>query len=147
MGVLERVARVSNRAIGTLTSAVERLSSVAHLRAPVQASAEKPTLRWVRAGRSAVQARLRVGLLAAAVALSLAMNAVLMLPLVPARQLAGTPIVAINYDAGETLGWPEFTRTLAGVAAALPGAERATAAQAPPPRRARARRLGGPAQA
>ncbi|HEY0578274.1 MAG TPA: glycosyltransferase family 39 protein [Pseudonocardia sp.] len=91
------------------------------------AAGAEPTLRWVRAGRSAVQARLRVGLLAAAVALSLAVNAVLMLPLVPARQLAGTPIVAINYDAGETLGWPEFTRTLAGVAAALPGAERATA--------------------
>ena len=51
----------------------------------------------------------------------------LVLPLVPVRHLADTPIVDIRYDTGETVGWPALVRTVADVHAALPAAERATA--------------------
>ena len=59
--------------------------------------------------------------------LSLLVNAVLMLPVLPVRALAVTPIVDINYDAGETVGWPAFAATVADVYATLPPAERARA--------------------
>ena len=59
--------------------------------------------------------------------LSLLVNAVLMLPVLPVRALAVTPIVDINYDAGETVGWPTFVATVADVYAGLPPAERSQA--------------------
>jgi 4-amino-4-deoxy-L-arabinose transferase-like glycosyltransferase len=87
------------------------------------AAGAQPTLAWVQRGAS----RLRPSLLIGALALSAAVSAVLFLPLVPARNLADTPIIDINYDAGETVGWPTFARTVAGVYAGLPAAEQATA--------------------
>jgi 4-amino-4-deoxy-L-arabinose transferase-like glycosyltransferase len=57
--------------------------------------------------------------------LSLLVNAVLMLPVLPVRAHAATPVVDINYDAGETVGWPAFTATVAEAYAALPPADRA----------------------
>ena len=57
--------------------------------------------------------------------LSLLVNAVLMLPVLPVRALAVTPIIDINYDAGETVGWPAFVATVADAYAALPPADRA----------------------
>lgn len=84
------------------------------------AAGAEPTLRWVRAGASSGR---RV-LLGVAIGLSAAQNAVLMLPLVPVQHLAATPVVAIYWDAGETVGWPAFARTVAGVHAGLPAAER-----------------------
>jgi hypothetical protein len=68
--------------------------------------------------------RVRAGLVAAALALSLAMSAVLMLPLVPVGELARTPVPDIHYDAGETVGWPEFAATLDAVHARVPAGER-----------------------
>ncbi len=56
----------------------------------------------------------------AALALSAVTSAFLFLPLVSAEDLHETPIAALNYDAGETVGWPEFAGTVAGVYAALP---------------------------
>jgi hypothetical protein len=79
-----------------------------------------PVLRWVSRGRG----RARAALLGGALALSLAVNAVLMLPLVPVERLAQTPIVDVNYDAGETVGWPEFAATVAAVRDGLPAGER-----------------------
>jgi hypothetical protein len=64
--------------------------------------------------------RARRVLLVGAVALSFAVSAFLMLPLVPVGLLARTPVVAINYDAGETVGWPEYAATLTAVRADLP---------------------------
>lgn len=87
------------------------------------AAGADPTLRW--AGRGG--ARLRTGILVAAVAVSAAVSAVLFLPLVPAQALADTPVVDINYDAGETVGWPAFARTIDMVHSALPEQERASA--------------------
>lgn len=87
------------------------------------AAGAEPTLRWVCAGATYA----RQGLLGVSIVLSAVVAAVLMLPLVPVQHLAATPIVEINYDAGETVGWPEFTRTVAGVYTGLPAVDRSTA--------------------
>jgi hypothetical protein len=58
---------------------------------------------------------LRRALLGAALVLSLLIDGVLFLPVVPASSLAETPIVDVNYDAGEQVGWPSFARTVAEV--------------------------------
>lgn len=85
---------------------------------PVLLAAGAPAVvGWVRRRATA----LRSGLLAVALAASLAMSALLMLPLVPVGELARTPIPDINYDAGETVGWPEFAAT---IAARVPAGER-----------------------
>ena len=68
--------------------------------------------------------RLRSGLLVAALALSLAMSAFLMLPLVPVADLPRTPVPDISPDAGETVGWPEFAATIAAVRGEVPAGER-----------------------
>ena len=82
---------------------------------PLLLATGAPTvLDWARAGR------VRARLLAAALLLTALVNAVLMLPLVPADRLAATPIPAINYDAAETVGWPAFATTIASVRASLP---------------------------
>jgi len=78
------------------------------------AAGSTPVLGWARAtafGR---------WLLGVALALSLAVSSVLGLPLVPAAQLADTPVTAVNPDAGETVGWPRFADTVAQVRAGLP---------------------------
>jgi 4-amino-4-deoxy-L-arabinose transferase-like glycosyltransferase len=66
------------------------------------AAGAAPVLAWARRGR------LRTSLLAAAVALSLLIDGVLGLPVVPVARLADTPVTDVNYDAGETVGWPAF---------------------------------------
>lgn len=55
----------------------------------------------------------RTALLVAAVALSGAISAVLALPLLPIRD-AG-PVIALNEDVGETIGWRALVRTVADV--------------------------------
>ncbi len=83
------------------------------------AAGAEPVLGWVRDGAR----RVRRALLGAALGLSLAVNAVLMLPLLPVDRLAETPVVDINYDAGETVGWPAFAATVRGVADQVPVGE------------------------
>ena len=69
---------------------------------------------------------LRTGLISAAVALSL--TAVpLTLPVLPAADLRSTPIVQVNYDAGDTVGWPAYVREIAAVYGSLPAAQRSSA--------------------
>ncbi|WP_194836100.1 glycosyltransferase family 39 protein [Nocardia sp. XZ_19_369] len=46
-------------------------------------------------------------------------SAVLFLPVLPVSMLKNTPILAVNYDAGETIGWPEFTRQVGEARARL----------------------------
>jgi len=79
----------------------------------------QPVLRWVRRGRP----RARAALLAAAVVLSLT-SILVTLPVVPATDVHDTPIVKLNYDAGETIGWPTYVREIAGVYASLPAEQR-----------------------
>jgi dolichyl-phosphate-mannose-protein mannosyltransferase len=57
--------------------------------------------------------RLRKSLLGAALVASAIVSAVLGLPLLPAHD-AG-PVVAMNSDAGETIGWPQMVATVAAV--------------------------------
>jgi 4-amino-4-deoxy-L-arabinose transferase-like glycosyltransferase len=78
------------------------------------AAGAPPVLDWARV------TRVRMRLLGGALTVAAAVNAVLMLPLVPATALAATPIPAINYDAAETVGWPQFATTVAAVRAQLP---------------------------
>lgn len=78
-----------------------------------------PLVHWVRAGNVSR----RRSVLGVALGLSGLVSAVLMLPLVPVGDLATTPIVTVNYDAGETVGWPALVRTVSGVYDALPPAE------------------------
>src|SRR5207247_3059140 len=53
-------------------------------------------------------AGLRTGLVAAGVVVSTAVSALIALPLLPARQLQGSIVMAINPDQGETVGWLRF---------------------------------------
>jgi 4-amino-4-deoxy-L-arabinose transferase-like glycosyltransferase len=86
------------------------------------AGGAQPAVDWASQGR----ARMRAGLLAAATALTLTAVAVT-LPVVPAADLHRTPIVALNYDAGETIGWPAYVREIAAVYRSLPSGERSRA--------------------
>ena len=89
---------------------------------PVLLAAGAPAVvGWL--GRRTVTGRRAI--VTGAVALTLLINSVLMLPVLPVTALSATPIVEINYDAGETVGWPAFVRTVAGVVDTLPAAERA----------------------
>jgi 4-amino-4-deoxy-L-arabinose transferase-like glycosyltransferase len=73
--------------------------------------------RWLDRGRAVV----RRGLLAAALALSALVAITLALPVLPAEDL--DPVVELNEDAGETVGWPELVETVADVRARVPGDE------------------------
>jgi hypothetical protein len=74
-----------------------------------------PTVDWWNRGRTG----LRRTLVAAAIVLSLASSAVIPLPTLPPERLPPF-VVALNYDAGETIGWPAFADSLAGVYRGLP---------------------------
>jgi hypothetical protein len=73
----------------------------------------QPVVDWA-------QGRLRWVLVGAALAVSLAIDGFLFLPVVPVDALADTPVVDVNYDAGEQVGWPTFARTVAEVVAQQP---------------------------
>ncbi len=87
---------------------------------PLLAAGAEPTLAWMRRGAT----RARIALLGLAIALSAAVSAILMLPIVPVAALHDSPIVAINYDAGETVGWPHFAAAVARAYDALPAEQR-----------------------
>ena len=76
-----------------------------------------PTLRWARTTA-------RRATLGTVLAVSAAISAVVALPIVPASALHDTPIVAMNYDAGEQVGWPAFVRTIKDAYDSLPDAQR-----------------------
>jgi 4-amino-4-deoxy-L-arabinose transferase-like glycosyltransferase len=58
---------------------------------------------------------------------SIAISAVVALPVLPADRIGDTPVADLNEDAIETIGWPKLVRTVAGVYDHLPANERATA--------------------
>jgi len=84
------------------------------------AAGAEPVLRWVE--RRAP--RLRRWLVAAALVSSLAIASFLFLPVVPVTALHATPVLAVNYDAGETVGWPRFAEQVEAVRAGIPAGER-----------------------
>jgi hypothetical protein len=66
--------------------------------------------------------------LTVAIALSAVVSAFIALPLLPARSLQGSFVMAVNPDQGETVGWPRFIDTVATTWHALPSGERERAA-------------------
>jgi hypothetical protein len=62
------------------------------------------------------------------VSLTAGISAVIGLCVLPARDLQGSVVMALNPDAGETVGWPRFADTVAAVYRSLPVAERQHAA-------------------
>jgi Dolichyl-phosphate-mannose-protein mannosyltransferase len=86
------------------------------------AAGAQPVVDWARRGRR----WLRQALVGAALVLSLT-SLPIVLPIVPVGSIRHTPIVALNYDAGETIGWPAYVREIGAVYAALPPAQRASA--------------------
>jgi 4-amino-4-deoxy-L-arabinose transferase-like glycosyltransferase len=84
------------------------------------AAGADPVLAWAARGAS----RLRRSLLGAALGLSLVADAVLFLPVLPVGSLAGTPVLAVNYDAGETVGWPRYAAEVVAVRDRLPAGAR-----------------------
>jgi 4-amino-4-deoxy-L-arabinose transferase-like glycosyltransferase len=83
------------------------------------AAGAQPTVDWMRSG----PARSRRWLVVAAVLLSLTAVPIT-LPVLPVGDVRRTPIVALDYDAGETIGWPAYVHEIAAVYAALPDAQR-----------------------
>lgn len=77
-----------------------------------------PAADWV--ARSKARARL----LTAAVALSAAVGALIALPLLPARDLQGSIVMALNPDQGETVGWPRYVAAVSRAWRSIPPAER-----------------------
>ena len=80
------------------------------------AAGAAPVVDWARRGAG----RARGAVVGVALAVSLVLDAVLMLPLMPVDRLAGTPIADINYDAVETVGWPRLAAAVEAVRADLP---------------------------
>ena len=85
------------------------------------AAGAQPVLAW------ASRRRIRRRLLGVALAFSLVAASYLFLPVVPAPSVDPSPISAVNYDAGEQIGWPEFADTIESAYADLTSDERAHA--------------------
>jgi len=77
-----------------------------------------PTAEWT------VHAPRRTSLLAAAIALSAAIGAVIALPLLPERDLQGSIVMALNPAQGETVGWPRVVQTISSAWRDIPVAQR-----------------------
>ncbi len=78
-----------------------------------------PVADWM--SRSLARGRLLV----AAIAVSAAVSALIALPLLPARSLQGSFVMAVNPDQGETVGWPRFVGTVTQAWQSIPPATRA----------------------
>jgi 4-amino-4-deoxy-L-arabinose transferase-like glycosyltransferase len=72
--------------------------------------------RWLERGRT----RIRRATVVAVIALSAVVDGIIALPVLPADSLG--PVLAMNEDVGETIGWPELARTVAGAYRGAPGA-------------------------
>jgi hypothetical protein len=80
----------------------------------------QPTVDWMRRGRAAA----RQSLVGCALVLTVASTILFTLPVLPLAVLHRTPVVALNYDEGETIGWPTYVDEIAVVYRRVPAAER-----------------------
>lgn len=80
------------------------------------AAGAQPAVAWAWRGRGVR----RRGWLVAAVSLSLLITGGLMLPVWPATWLQGSPMMAVNPDVGETVGWPRLVATVGTVYSSAP---------------------------
>jgi 4-amino-4-deoxy-L-arabinose transferase-like glycosyltransferase len=83
------------------------------------AAGARPLESWLGRGRR----RVRWGLFGAALAASAAVSLAIALPVLPVDRL--DPVLAVNEDVGETIGWPELTATVARVFRELPDPQQA----------------------
>ena len=83
------------------------------------AAGAEPVVDWMRRGHG----RARPALIVAGVVLTL-VGIPVTLPVVPVADVHSTPIVALNYDAGETIGWPAYVHEIAAVYDSLPASQR-----------------------
>ncbi|MEV5720788.1 glycosyltransferase family 39 protein [Amycolatopsis mediterranei] len=88
---------------------------------PLVALGAEPVLRWL--GRGGATRRALTG---AAAAVCAAVSVLIGLPVVPATALNG-PLLAMNKEPGEQVGWPDFAGSVAGAWRRIPDAERDTA--------------------
>ncbi|MEU3269670.1 glycosyltransferase family 39 protein [Saccharomonospora sp. NPDC006951] len=84
------------------------------------AAGAEPTLNWLARGR------VRVAAASALAVLASAGSVVVALPVLPATALDG-PVLAMNKEQGEQVGWPEFVTTVARVWDEIPAGRRETA--------------------
>jgi hypothetical protein len=92
---------------------------------PVLVSAgAQPSIEWLHRGRI----RLRKALLAVALTVTVVTTVLVTLPVLPASALHRTPIVALNYDEGETVGWPTYAGQIAAAYRQIPAHRRTQAA-------------------
>ena len=82
---------------------------VAQMGALLVAAGAQPAIDWLRRGRRGRRVALGAAFAVAGVGF------LIVLPLVPVGSLHSTPIVGINYDAGETVGWPAYVGEIASV--------------------------------
>jgi len=87
----------------------------------VLAAGAAPVLDWVS------RARLRKQVAAGLLTVSCVVTAFLSLPLAPVGSAVYQAAVAVNPDAGETVGWDSYVATVREVAATLPPRERGSA--------------------
>lgn len=87
---------------------------------PVLAAAGIAASQWL-AGSAR---RFRAIALSTVLAVSAAIAAVFALPVLPVSMLADTPVVDVNGELGEQIGWPEMGRTVAEIVDRLPAEER-----------------------
>ena len=90
----------------------------------ILAAGSIPVSRFLNDARRKV---LKPAVVIAALIISVGALLPIALPLLPAKTLATVPLQKINYDLAETIGWPRFVATVAGVYRGLPGADRASA--------------------
>lgn len=82
------------------------------------AAGATPVDRWLERGRQKVRRVALVG----AVVVSAIVGGAIALPILPVECVE--PVVAVNPDVGETIGWPELAETVAEVHRDLPTADR-----------------------
>ncbi|MEU0795739.1 glycosyltransferase family 39 protein [Amycolatopsis sp. NPDC005961] len=87
---------------------------------PLVALGAEPALAWL--ARVGTVARTLTGV---AAAVCVAVSVLIGLPVLPAGALG--PVLAVNKEPGEQVGWPEFTDTVARAWASIPATERDTA--------------------
>jgi 4-amino-4-deoxy-L-arabinose transferase-like glycosyltransferase len=80
----------------------------------------QPAIDWMRRGRSGA----RRTLAGCALVLTVVSTILFTLPVLPLAILHRTPIVALNYDEGETIGWSTYVDEIADVYRQVPAPER-----------------------
>jgi hypothetical protein len=91
------------------------------LLAYIFAAGAVPVAEWIEQANTRARLIRKSGWLA----FNAVITALIALPLLPSTAIGHSPIVALNPTVGDTIGWPTYVRTLAGVYQALPADQKA----------------------